>query len=216
MPTLAEILGQGGSVPLWFSGRTTMQWETVKSPADGELYTRKTATGSGATDPADDPTNYFAASYDRCAALPVRPGASFVGVQGRDNYAYGIGRVTAAIALNTRTLVYSQTGRGSLGFLGVFRQDSSRGVRVEVLIDGRTIYDQTHTTSGSAQAITLLGLVFPGVPPALPAAGTVSDAFGYPDPVGPKFRRSLQIYATPTAAAMTTFEPFCIATRSEA
>lgn len=57
--------GGGGSAKLWASGMTVRKWQTVQSPLDGELYTRTAATGSGATDPADDITNYVAASYRR-------------------------------------------------------------------------------------------------------------------------------------------------------
>lgn len=48
-----------GGARLWVSGETVDQYEVVKSPADGgALYVRTTASGSGATDPASDTTNY--------------------------------------------------------------------------------------------------------------------------------------------------------------
>lgn len=49
----------GGTARLWVTGETVDQYEVVKSPAaSGALYVRTTATGSGATDPASDTTNY--------------------------------------------------------------------------------------------------------------------------------------------------------------
>lgn len=217
MPSLSEILGQGGSVPLWFSNRTTKQWETVKSPLDGELYTRKTATGGGTTDPADDVTNYFAASFARCGAMFVKPTASFLGNGGAGNnssYAYGIPRVQpGAVAINTRTLIYSQTGRGALTFLGLYAS-GARTLRVEVIIDGRSVHDASYSATATNQVCTLWGNVAAGTVPG--GASTSVEAFGYQDSFGPLFRRSLQIYVTSTASGIAANDAFAIATRSEA
>lgn len=217
MPSLSEILGQGGSAPLWFSNRTTKQWETVKSPLDGELYTRKAATGSGTTDPADDVTNYFAASFARCGAMLVKPTASFLnngGNIGHPSYAYGIARVQpGAVANNTRTLIYSQTGRGALTFLGLYAF-STKAWRVEVIIDGRTVHDGSYTSTASYQVCTLIGNVVSGTVPGGSSAS--QEGFGYPDSLGPLFRRTLQIYVTPTSGGIVANDAFAIATRSEA
>lgn len=43
---------------VWVSGATIQQYAKVISPADWRTYLRKTATGSGTTDPSADPTNY--------------------------------------------------------------------------------------------------------------------------------------------------------------
>lgn len=72
MSTTSGILGLGGSVQLWVSGATVTQWDYRKSPIDGEVYQRTAATGGGTTDPANDTTNYVAASYVRVSALPSK------------------------------------------------------------------------------------------------------------------------------------------------
>lgn len=56
MPSLDQF--KSGAALLWVSGATVAQYAHVQSPADGQLYVRITATGSGATDPANDATNY--------------------------------------------------------------------------------------------------------------------------------------------------------------
>lgn len=43
---------------LWVSGTTYAQYANVISPADARTYRRKTASGSGTTDPSTDTTNY--------------------------------------------------------------------------------------------------------------------------------------------------------------
>lgn len=43
---------------LWVSGTTYAQYANVISPANARTYRRKTASGSGATDPSADATNY--------------------------------------------------------------------------------------------------------------------------------------------------------------
>lgn len=217
MSALSTFIGGAGGAKLWVSGLVVKQWETVKSPADGELYTRKTATGGGTTDPADDVTNYFAASFERCGAMTVKPAASFLvngGNTGNSSYAYGIARVQpGVVSINTRTLIYSQTGRGALTFLGLY-VSGPKTWRVEVLIDGRTVHDASYTSTTSGSVCTLIGNVVSGT---VPGGSAVSqEGFGYPDSLGPNFRRSLQIYVTPTAGTIAAADAFAIATRSEA
>ena len=217
MSELSTFIGGAGGVKLWTSGLSVKQWETVKSPLDGELYTRKTATGSGTTDPADDVTNYFAASFARCGAMFVKPTASFLGNGGAANdssYAHGIARVRpGAVAINTRTLIYSQTGRGALTFLGLYAS-GARTLRVEVIIDGRSVHDASYSSTGVNQVCTLLGNIAAGTVPGGSSASV--EAFGYQDSFGPLFRRSLQIYVTPTTGVIAAADAFAIATRSEA
>ncbi len=43
---------------MWVSGTTYAQYANVISPLNAATYRRKTAAGSGTTDPASDPTNY--------------------------------------------------------------------------------------------------------------------------------------------------------------
>ena len=184
--------------PLWSSGMTVAQWQEVRSPLDGEIYRRKTATGGGTTDPADDVTNYIAVSYVRSTALPLKQSAWItIASSGSANYAYGIVKtVPGAIANGVRTSVLSLTGRGGVGFLGVYTPAAAT-VRVEVVCDGRTIYDVTSAAMPSgASALTLIGNTFPGQPPGAAAAN--QEGFGSLDNNGQRFRRSLQVFLTPT------------------
>ena len=217
MSNISQFIPGGNSIKLWASDVSVAKWETVKSPLDGELYTRKTATGSGTTDPADDVTNYFAASFARCGAMFVKPTASFLnngGTANNSSYAYGIPRVQpGAVAINTRTLIYSQIGRGALTFLGLYAS-GARTLRVEVIIDGRTVHDGSYTSTASYQVCTLIGNVVSGTVPGGGAASV--EAFGYQDSFGPLFRRTLQIYVTPTSGGIAAADAFAIATRSEA
>lgn len=216
MSNISQFIPGGNSIKLWASGVSVAKWETVKSPLDGELYTRKAATGSGTTDPADDTTNYFAASFERCGAMLVKPAASFLsngGSSGNGGYAYGIGRVQpGVIGNNVRTLIHSQTGRGALMFLGLYAA-TNKPFRVEVLVDGRSVLDATYPGVAANQVCTLLGIVTPGSNPS--GLGATQEAFGYPDPLGPKFRRTLQIYVT-GSVGIAAADAFAIATRSEA
>lgn len=58
---------------LWVSGATVTQYSNVISPTNAKTYRRKTATGSGTTDPISDPTNYEQISG-------ITPGLTFLGV----------------------------------------------------------------------------------------------------------------------------------------
>lgn len=214
---LSDFLGSSGGPDVWASGKTVQQYAYVVSPADLEIYQRKTATGSGTTDPADDTANYFAASFARCGAMLVKPTASFLpngGVSNNSSYAYGIARVQpGAISTGTRTMIYSQTGRGALTFLGLYAT-GSKTYRVEVIVDGRSVHDASYSSTTTNSVCTLLGNVASGTVPGGPSVS--QEGFGYPDSLGPLFRRSLQIYVTPTTGTIITADAFAIATRSEA
>jgi hypothetical protein len=55
----AAQAAQATNAPLWVSGNTYAQYAVVLSPADNlRMYRRKTASGSGTTDPKSDTTNY--------------------------------------------------------------------------------------------------------------------------------------------------------------
>ena len=183
---------------LWSSGMTVAQWQEVRSPLDGEVYRRKTATGSGATDPADDTTNYIAVSYVRSTALPLKTSAwAALGSASSAYYAFGITKTTPGlIATGVRTQILSLTGRGGVGFIGFFANASSSTYRVEVICDGRTICDVTNAVGVNYASMTLLGNTFPGTPPGAPSVS--QEGFGFPDTNGPRFRRSFQVYLTPT------------------
>lgn len=198
MTTLANLLGSGGDVPLWSAGATVQKWQTVRSPADGELYTRITATGGGTTDPADDLTNYVAASYRRSAVM-----SSFVPrVASTNSSLYGTGatRVSPVISAGARTLLVSATGRGNLAFLGGSRATANTSnVRFEVIVDGRTILDTTPAIPPNSSS-TLIGLST--------IQGTANEAYAWADSAPIEFRRSLSVYVTPSIASSGTVDFF--------
>lgn len=175
----------------WASGMTVRKNEIVKSPADNEDYERITATGGGTTDPADDTTNYVARSYVRTAALAApRPTNTNSGV------VTGLKLTTstlASLALDTRTSFLNITGRGYIGTLAISRGGTTGGLRVEILVDGRAVFDQVVIYSYISQMYIYLGHI-----------GPVTASY-YPDTVsasakGIGFVRSFQVFLTPTNA----------------
>lgn len=189
MNTLSGILGQGGGdFPVWSASLTVVQFQIVRSPADGELYTRTAATGTSATDPADDITNYRAESYQRvtalvCDAVPRSGGGVFATGSKKT--------VLPGIATGVRTLALEMLGRGSLDFFAAQR-GAPGTMRVEVVIDGRTVFDETRTYADSYYSL-IVGSVAPN------ASGQLETPI---EGNGVGFRRSLRVYVTPPAASM--------------
>lgn len=189
MPTLNDLDSIGGSsAKLWVSGESVDQWDYRKSPLDGETYQRKAATGSGTTDPADDVANYLAKSFDRISGLP--PGALNATSNFNISQAFkGSTRTTVgAISAGVRTSAINVTGRGIVDFLGVCR-GSTGDMRVEILVDGRTLLNEVVTTGSTTEVFTYLGGL---------AWDAVSSAYNYasPAPGCLYFRRSFQVYLT--------------------
>ncbi|ROR02069.1 hypothetical protein EDF72_1186 [Delftia acidovorans] len=189
MNTLSGILGQGGGdFPVWSASLTVVQFQIVRSPLDGELYTRTAATGTSATDPADDITNYRAESYQRvtaivCDAVPRASGGLFATGSKKT--------LLPAIATGVRTLALEMLGRGSLDFFAL-----SRGVpgtmRVEILLDGRTVFNDLQTYADGYYSIVVGGV-----------APNSSNQLETPiEGSGLGFRRHLRIYVTPPSAAI--------------
>ena len=188
-----EARKAASGAPLWSSGMTVAQWQEVRSPLDGEIYRRKTATASSATDPADDLTNYIAVSYVRSTTLPLKQSAWATQASASSTYyAEGIVRTAVGVIANgVRTSILSLTGRGGVGFLGLWQSASGSTFRIEMICDGRTIYDVT-SAGVTAGTITFLGNTF------RVATTTNADGGGLPDNNGPRFRRSFQVFLTPT------------------
>lgn len=185
----------GMDAPLWVSGATIPQWQSVTSPADGEVYRRITATGGGTTDPADDMTNYAAVSYERTAALP--DGTLLGGASGLVNTGIGATQAAlAAIGVSARTSILSVTGRGCIDYFA-FIKAAAGTTRIEIICDGRTIFDRSATYT-TTTALLVIGQ------PGLNGDGTISFYVAGFDPKGVEFRRSLQVYLTNTATASTT------------
>lgn len=191
MSTWAADLGMGGGdAQIWSSSLVVTQGQVVQSPADWEFYKRIAATGSGATDPANDLSNYVAASYRRTGSLAV-PSGSFP--TNTNFVTSGATRVAPTIGAGVRSLLVSATGRGSLTFLGASQPvGSGRPARWEVIIDGRVVLDQTITLP-SGQATVIVGRT------TMNSAG-VEGIYAWEDYSPVEFRRSIEIYITPTLA----------------
>ena len=191
-------LGAGGGASLWISGVAVPQWGLVVSPLDGEVYRRTTATGAGTVDPANDVTNYFAASYRRVTALTTY--AELNNAHGATDYfANGATKLNMNIAVNTRTSLLNVTGRGVAQYLGVLKAMTGGG-RLEVLIDGRTIFNKTVGATGGTYAAIVVGSSINWVN----SGYNNLAAFTALPEAGVEFKRSLQVFYTPLTAATTT------------
>ena len=200
--------GGGGSARLWVSGATVKPFDAVVSPLDGDIYRRKTATGAGATDPANDLTNYIAVTYRRCRQLAAPGATPLAGASGMSAILAAGGKVvTPAPAAATRTQIVAVTGRGRARLAGVqwvTNTAPAMTARFEIIIDGRTVLDFTGVNGGITQPNwTLLGGVWVNGSTLMPSLDTVF------------FRRSFEVYVTPTTA-MTASWSFYYAYDEEA
>lgn len=198
MPTLNNLDAIGGaSAALWTSGETVTQWDYRKSPLDGEVYQRTTATGGGTTDPANDATNYAAVSFVRTSALSVKNG-----IDNNSSAAaqFANGAVKTAIngiTAGTRTQVLNISGRGAMVFLALMK-DATGGGRVEIIVDGFTILDTVTATATASTAHLFLGAPGSGDP----GSGVVRPiAFAVPEGGGVAFRRTFAVWYTPATSA---------------
>lgn len=193
MSNFTQFIG-GGSVKLWSSGETVLQWDYRRSPLDGEIYQRKTASGSGTTDPADDTTNYVAASFVRTLALPEA--APITGVSSNSGAIAGVTNVLIAAAINAgvRTKILAATGRGSCGFFAFVPYVAASTCRIELVVDGRTVYDFTQSVgpaNNPTSALVPIG--------GLALRNTASYWFSaIGDTVPLQFRRSFDVWVTPS------------------
>lgn len=212
MSTSSQFLGAGSSVRLWVSGETVTQWDYRKSPLDGETYQRKTATGGGTTDPADDTTNYAAKSFQRITALTAAPiGPLQIGATPANYFAQGtLKPALAAAATGVRALALSLSGRGNVGFVGLSRAGSG-SARLEIFVDGRSVLDVTSTFAANDCAIyfgaAATGLIF--------GTTNVNLLTVLPDAAGLPFRRTFQVYVTPVTGTFTTADFLAYQMRSE-
>lgn len=197
MSASSQFLGAGSSVSLWVSGATVAQWDYRKSPIDGEVYQRTAATGSGTTDPANDTTNYVAASYVRVSALPSKNA-----IDNLSNAPAQFANNSVKVAINgitagTRTQILNLSGRGAMAFLAVMKA-AIDNARVEVIVDGITILDRTTTNAVDTLAYCLIGA--PGS--ADPGIGSVRPfAVALPDALPVQFRRTFAVWYTPATTA---------------
>jgi hypothetical protein len=175
----------------WVSGKTYKRRSYVISLLDDEVYIRKTADGSGTTDPADDPTNYRPVSYTRTLALPSADVVA-AGTAGASTFNGATKNVVGALAVGARTNVLSITGRGAIDYLA-YHKASTGSARVEVIVDGIVVMDRTDATYSTTAALLAIGQVSAGA--------STSNAMNEArlDPSGVNFRRSLNVWVTNTA-----------------
>ncbi|AVS73918.1 hypothetical protein C8240_07595 [Paracidovorax cattleyae] len=176
---------------MWSASATIEQGALVISPLDKEVYRRVAATGTSSTDPADDLTNYVAASYTRTTAAPI----GYTMPQAYPDQVRGITKTAQTnIAQATRTQVLSVTGRGQLLHAGAFRSANSgetAGLRSEIWTDGRKLIEWESTAAGP-HYVTVMGSSFKVGDDVIAAPGASIV-----------FRRSLVIWITPTYRAWT-------------
>lgn len=207
-----EARKAASGAPLWSSGMTVAQWQEVRSPLDGEVYRRKTATGSGATDPADDTTNYVAVSYSRVTALPA-PGTTARTMGGAiGKFANGANKSALnSVPVATRTQILNMSGRGSLLFAAIVSNESTNySRRLEVVIDGRTVLDVTVSFAGSGDYQLFVGTgteFFDGT--------TLYPVYSAIPQIDLPFRRSCSVYLT-TSAVEEFNNYFCYSFKGEA
>lgn len=192
MANLSDFLGGGGAKP-WVSGMTVAQWQDVISPADGETYRRKTATGNGTTDPSDDRTNYQPVSFDRVVSQSRNTGTfagTYLDRMGTTN------KQAPGLAVGVRTSLLSVSGKGEVNFLavqnGVYTYGGTQ--RLEVVVDGVTIFDASGSLGGAAYTnLVAIGGFAPIETGASPNGNEVFDKV--------RFSKSLQVFLTASGAA---------------
>ncbi len=200
---LATTLGNvktsvdASAAPLWRSGETVQQWDYRKSPLDGEIYQRKSATGAGATDPADDVTNYNSVSWNRPSAIVNRfsSGGVLAQANGSNVFPSPLVIFAPAVTANARTLITSVSGKGVIEFFvagvnGGWISGGTTSFHVELIVDGRTIFNAQAAASSNG-VWNLMGVV----------GGLLDDPtgqyFAYRAMPGCiEFARSFQIYVT--------------------
>lgn len=173
---------------IWSAGTTYARGETVTSPLDWEDYRRIVATGTDTTDPANDTTKYRAVSYRQILALPV---PNLVGLTSYTAPTWGSSAAVSASS-NTRTSIFSATGRGLFTSLALYAGTIPSGTRIEVEIDGRVILNVVTTAAMSGANAFLIH------------AGGASNQTATADGITVEFKRSMNVIVTPNGANMTS------------
>ena len=203
MANLSDFLSSGGGAAPWVSGATVKQYAYVISPTDMEIYQRKTATGSGTTDPFYDTTNYRPVSIARLSRITN----GWSGGAWTNNGAFfsfaGVIASNPNLPAGARTSVLSASGKGSLDFAALAKPGTSPipgTIRAEIIVDGRTILDTTFATPGNNNFAVLHGW-----------AGPVGGALLNTTPMACPFSSSLQVFLTSSAG--TSIPNFAYALR---
>ncbi|TDS74416.1 hypothetical protein [Comamonas sp. JUb58] len=192
--TNTAVSNARGGPNLWVSGVSVPQGAMVVSPLDGEVYRRLTASGSGATDPANDLTNYLAVSYRRVTALSATVFAN--GTAAAGSFANGATKVAINLAVGTRGNLLNISGRGAVQFLGLTKA-STNGGQVEIYADGRTLFNDS--VAPNNQEVAVFVGAFSGTTPG----STFVPAYYAVPAAGIEFKRSLQVYYTPATTSAT-------------
>ena len=134
MAYLSDFISGGGVVP-WVSGATVKQYAYVISPTDLEIYQRKTATGSGATDPYSDTTNYRCVSFDRATAIVAQPSPASFGGGVAISSGLSFSTTNPALSAGVRTSLLSVTGKGAALFYAFSRSSTvtTSQMRIELI-----------------------------------------------------------------------------------
>lgn len=194
MTTLAQLLGLGGGTPdVWTSGMTVIQNAMVISPTDGMIYQRKTATGSGATDPYNDRTNYRPANFSRVSSITSSSSAGTMftnsGTAASEFTNVGV-HSSPALSAGVRTNMLALTGRGALRFVALVMNTSLvTSIRAEVFIDGASIFDATYAAPTTTSRAIQIGYL----------AQINTNAIGGLDLV--EFTKEAQVFLTSATAA---------------
>ena len=119
-------------------------------------YQRKTATGSGATDPYSDTTNYRPVSIARLASITngwSSGGAWTNAASSSVSDFVGTIRTQPTLNAGVRTLVWNANGKGNVDFIALIKIGTSAPTgtfRAELVVDGRTIFDATFSAPPSS------------------------------------------------------------------
>ena len=194
-----EARKAASGAPLWVSGMTVAKWQEVRSPLDGEVYRRKTATGGGTTDPAADLTNYVAVSYQRPTAITNAWSGGGAAMSGGRAYQPGYTNAmvsSPALSAGVRQVVLSVSGKGTLQVAGVHIPPAGGTevtVRLNVIVDGRPIFDATNNFPGSStSSYFVFAAGWPVLDPTNAVCVITPSAF--------EFARTLEVAVTANAA----------------
>ena len=205
MANLSDFLSSGGGVAPWVSGATVKQYAYVISPTDSEIYQRKTATGSGATDPYNDTTNYRPVSIARLSSISNAWSGGAWTASGAGGEFAGAKSSNAALGAGVRTLMLSAAGKGSLDFCALAKWGAtpiSGTFRAEIVVDGRTILDTTFGAPSNNSFAVLNGW-----------AGPTGAAVLTTTPAQCPFSKELQVYVTSSAGTGANIIDFVSAIR---
>lgn len=182
---------------VWVSGMPVRTGQEVVSSIDKEVYRWISADGTSSTDPADDWTNWVARSYRRITALPTVGDIALGAIPSTAGFASNAVVVnTTATSTGVRTSLLSVSGRGQIAYLG-FAKGTTGGGTLELLIDGRTVFNASVLAGGANFAVILAGSH--GSNGSYPASVAIPDSGG-----GIEFKRSVELFFTPTTNSLGT------------